>query len=34
MKSIERAIKYFEDLKRERPGIEAVKDIEKKSWER
>lgn len=28
------AIKYFEDLKRERPGIEAVKDIEKKSWER
>lgn len=28
------ALKAFEDLKRERPGIEAVKDIEKKSWER
>ena len=28
------AIARFEELKKERPGIEAVKDIEKKSWER
>ena len=28
------AIARFEALKKERPGIEAVKDIEKKSWER
>ena len=28
------ALKAFEDLKKQRPGIEAVKDIEKKSWER
>lgn len=28
------AIKRFEELKKERPGIEYIKDIEKKSWER
>lgn len=28
------ALKRFEELKKQRPGIEAVKDIEKKSWER
>ena len=28
------AIKRFEELKKQRPGIEAIKDIEKKSWER
>lgn len=28
------AIARFEELKKERPGIEAIKDIEKKSWER
>lgn len=28
------AIARFEALKKERPGIEAVKDIEKESWER
>lgn len=28
------AIARFEALKKQRPGIEAVKDIEKKSWER
>ena len=28
------AIARFEALKKQRPGIEAVKDIEKESWER
>ena len=28
------AIARFEALKKQRPGLEAVKDIEKKSWER
>lgn len=28
------AIKRFEELKKARPGIEYIKDIEKKSWER
>ena len=28
------AIKRFEEIKKARPGIEAVKDIERKSWER
>ena len=28
------AIARFETLKKERPGIEAIKDIEKKAWER
>lgn len=28
------ALKRFAQLKKERPGIEYVKDIEKKSWER
>lgn len=28
------AIARFEALKKERPGIEAIKDIEKKAWER
>lgn len=28
------AIKRFEELKKERPGIDYIKDIEKKSWER
>ena len=28
------ALKAFEDLKKQRPGIEAVKDIEKRIWER
>ena len=28
------AIKRFEELKKVRPGIEYIKDIEKKSWER
>lgn len=28
------AIKRFEELKKERPGIEYIKDIERKSWER
>ena len=28
------AIKRFEELKKERPSIEYIKDIEKKSWER
>ena len=29
-----KAIARFEELKKQRPGIEAVKDIEKRSWER
>lgn len=29
-----KALKAFEDLKKQRPGIEAIKNIEKKSWER
>ena len=28
------AIARFEALKKQRPGIEAIKDIEKKAWER
>ena len=28
------AIKRFEEIKKQRPGIEAAKDIEKRSWER
>lgn len=28
------ALKRFDELRRQRPGIEAIKDIEKKSWER
>lgn len=28
------AIKRFEEIKKARPGIEAVKDIERKPWER
>lgn len=28
------AIKRFEELKKQRPGIEAVKDIAKRDWER
>ena len=28
------ALARFEELKKQRPGIEVVKDIEKKSWER
>ena len=28
------ALKRFEELKKQRPGIEAVKDIGKKGWER
>ena len=28
------ALARFEELKKQRPGIEAVKDIEKRSWER
>lgn len=28
------AISRFEELKKQRPGIEAVKDIEKRAWER
>ena len=28
------ALKRFEELKKQRPGIKAVKDIEKRSWER
>lgn len=28
------AIKRFEEIKKARPGIEAVKDIERKAWER
>ena len=28
------ALKRFEELKKQRPGIEAVQDIAKKSWER
>lgn len=28
------AIKCFDELRKQRPGIEAVKDIEKKKWER
>lgn len=28
------ALKRFEDLKKQRPGIEAVKDMERRSWER
>lgn len=29
-----KAIARFEELKKQRPGIEAIKDIEKRSWER
>ena len=28
------AIKRFENIRKQRPGIEAAKDIEKRSWER
>ena len=28
------ALKRFEEIKKQRPGIEAIKDIEKRSWER
>ena len=28
------ALARFEELKKQRPGIEAVKDIERRSWER
>ena len=28
------AINRFEELKKQRPGIEAVKDLERRSWER
>lgn len=33
-KNRHKAFKRFEELKKARPGIEAVKDIEKRSWER
>ena len=29
-----KALDRFEELKKQRPGIDAVKDIERKSWER
>ena len=29
-----KALARFEELKKQRPGIEAVKDIEKRQWER
>ena len=29
-----KAFDRFEELKKQRPGIEAIKDIERKSWER
>lgn len=29
-----KAIARFEELKKQRPGIEAIKDIEKRSWEK
>lgn len=29
-----KAIKRFEELQKQRPGIEYIKDIEKKQWER
>ena len=29
-----KAFERFEELKKQHPGIEAVKDIEKRSWER
>lgn len=28
------ALKRFEEIRKQRPGIEAVKDIERRSWER
>lgn len=29
-----KALKRYEDIKKQRPGIEAVKDIEKRYWEK
>lgn len=28
------AVKHFEEIKKQRPGLEAVKDIAKRAWER
>ena len=33
-KERKKAFDRFEELKKQRPGIEAVKDIERRSWER
>lgn len=29
-----KAFERFEELKKQRPGIEAIKDIEKRHWEK